>query len=84
VSIPFVLLTVVPAYPGRPGLHLDFAYRLSEFAYRRASRVGAAVTNWQELRDEAAAYPRCDLCQAYAGLVADLAAAREAAAEATR
>jgi DNA-binding CsgD family transcriptional regulator len=40
VSIPFVLLTVVPAYPGRPGLHLDFAYRLSVFAYRRASRVG--------------------------------------------
>jgi hypothetical protein len=32
VSIPFVLLTVVPAYPGRPGLHLDFAYRLCVFA----------------------------------------------------
>ena len=39
VSIPFVLLTVVPAYPGRPGLHLDFAYRLSVFAYRCAGRV---------------------------------------------
>ena len=24
VGIPFVLLTVVPRYPGRPALHLDF------------------------------------------------------------